>query len=146
MSKTQIKNLSNSDITIILPAVRFQRTVKPNQVVPVADDVAEEMNYDDGCRSFIQDGFLTIITEDEDLKSRIPVVEAKTSEDVDIDDLLKNQPIKELSKVLKNATPALKDKIVERAIQLSIADGPHCNIIKQFTGVDVLKVLNLQHE
>lgn len=145
MSKTKIKNLSNFKISIILPNVRFARDINPQQEVIVPEDVIEEINYDPGCRSFIQDGFLAIISEDENIKEQMLKSSKTTAIDIDVDDLLKNQSIAKLSGVLKDASPALKDLIVERAVALSIADEPHNNVIMKFTGTDVIKAIELRH-
>lgn len=147
MSKTQVKNLTSSEITIDLPAARFLRKIQPNQAVPLPDEAAEEFTYDEGCRNFVKDGFIQLITENENILAAAPEVKAaSTAAEVDVDDILKNASIADFAKTLKEATPALRDKIVERAIALSIADAPHCNLIKTYTGMDILKTISLQHE
>ena len=66
--------------------------------------------------------------------------------DIDVKDLLTNKSVKELSEALKDASPALKDEIVAKAVELSIADQGRCNIIKKYTNVDILNVMAMARQ
>lgn len=146
MGKTKIKNISRYNVNIFLPNVHFSRELRPGQETTVTEDVFEDFSFDEGCRNFIRHGFLQVITEDEAVSERVVTAEQTTAAEIDIDDLLLHQPIANLSQVLKNASIAFLDSIAARAIELSIADEAHCNIIKKYTGVDVIKAINLNHE
>lgn len=137
----KIKNVSNSEITINLPNVRYRTMIRPKQERPMPDDVFMEFNYDPGCVNMVKWGFLSVIYDHNiDAAERIEV-DTKTGADVDVKALLTEKTVKELSDTLKNASPALKDEIVAVAVELSIADQGRCNIIKKYTDIDILNVM-----
>lgn len=141
MGKMKIKNLSNFRISIDLPNVRFKRDLMPHQESAVPDDVIEDFNYDPGCISLVQDGFLKIISDDEEVKAQAPVTTKKTASDVDVRKIVVDGTPRQLYDLLKNATPALKDLIVETAIKNNVVDPAKRNFIKAVTGVDILNAL-----
>ena len=55
-----------------------------------------------------------------------------------------NQSAQKLGIALKEASPALKEQIVEMAMSLSIADPARVNLIKHYCNVDILQALALQ--
>lgn len=142
MSKMKIKNVSNFAISIILNNVRYRRDLNPGQETSLPEDVAEEFNFDPGCRSYVKSGYIKIITEDQEIKD----VFGDTPKDVDIDiaDLLTNKSVNELAIALKNGSPAFKEKVVSEAIRLSITDAARCSLIKHNCNVDVLNAITLQ--
>ena len=142
MSKIKIKNTSNYQLTIILPNVRYRRDLNPNQETVLPEDVFEDFNFDPGCRAYVRSGFIKVITEDENIKELVEV--APKDVDLDVRDLLSNQSASELGKVLKNASDAVKEKIVEQAIKLSISDPARCALIKAHCNVDILNAIQFQ--
>ena len=88
---------------------------------------------------------LTAITEDEEVQQQIAeIAPSKTAEEVNVRDLLMNQSAQKLGIALKEASPALKEQIVEMAMSLSIADPARVNLIKHYCNVDILQALALQ--
>lgn len=146
MGKMKIKNLSNFRISIDLPNVRFKRDLMPHQESMVPDDVIEDFNYDPGCISLVQDGFLKIISDDEEVKAQAPVTTKKTASDVDVRKIVVDGTPRQLYDLLKNATPALKDLIVETAIKNNVVDPAKRNFIKAVTGVDILNALAITQD
>lgn len=142
MSKVKIKNTSNYRISIILDNVRYRRDLNPGAETAIPDDAFEEFNYDNGCRNYVRNGFIKVITEDEGIKEAIP--EMPKDVDIDAEILLTKKTVQELALVLKDASPAMKEKIIAAAIKHSIADPGRVALIKTHCGVDVLNALNLQ--
>jgi len=143
--KVYVKNVSSFAIELNLRQVRYVRDLEPGQKVGLTEDVYEEFSCDPGCKSLLRDGFLKIITEDTEVKQQIAeIAPAKTSEEVNVRDLLTNQSAQKLGIALKEASPALKQQIVEAAIALSIADPARVNLIKHYCNVDILQALALQ--
>lgn len=136
----KIKNISNSAININLPNVRFRTELRPKQERIMPEDVFTEFNYDPGCQNLVKWGFVQVVYDDNSTLDKIEV-ETTTAAKINVEDLLKNKTVKELSDVLKKASPALKDEIVDTATRLSIVDEGRCNIIKAYTGVNILNVL-----
>lgn len=143
--KIYVKNVSSFMIELNLRQVRYVRDLEPGQKVPLAEDVYEEFRCDPGCKSLLKDGFLAVITEDEDIKQEIAeIAPSTTSEEVDVRDLLTNQSAQKLGLALKTASSALKQQIVEMAMALSVADPARVNLIKHYCNVDILQALALQ--
>lgn len=139
---TTVKNVSNFQISIILNNVRFRRDLKPGQTMNLPDnEVVEEFNFDAGCRNYVKNGFLKVTSTEDTQKE---VVAAAKDSDVDVHELLANGSIQELSKVLVGGSSALKERIVDEAMKLSIADAPRVSLIKAHCGVDIVNALALQ--
>ena len=143
--KVYVKNVSSFVIELNLRQVRYVRDLEPGQKVGLAEDVFEEFSCDPGCKSLLRDGFLKVITEDEEVQQQIAeIAPSKTAEEVNVRDLLINQSAQKLGITLKEASPALKEQIVEMAMSLSIADPARVNLIKHYCNVDILQALALQ--
>lgn len=142
MSKIKIKNTSAYRISIILDNVRYRRDLNPGQESIIPEDAFEEFNFDNGCRNYVRNGFIKVITEDESIKESIPVMPKDV--DLDAEELVTKSSIQELAKVLKEASPAMKDKVVAAAIKHSVADAARVALIKTHCNVDVLSALTLQ--
>lgn len=141
MAKVKIKNTSNYRISIILDNVRYRRDLNPGQETVIPEDAFEEFNYDNGCRNYVRNGFLKVITEDAEIKESIP--EMPTDVDLNAEEIVQGT-VQELAKVLKDASPSMKEKIVAAAIKYSTMDAARVALIKTHCGVDVLQALNFQ--
>ena len=141
MAKVKIKNTSNYRISIILDNVRYRRDLNPGQETVIPEDAFEEFNYDNGCRNYVRNGFLKVITEDAEIKESIP--EMPVDVDLNAEEVVQGT-VQELAKVLKNASPSMKEKIVAAAIKHSTMDAARVALIKTHCGVDVLQALNFQ--
>ena len=141
MAKVNIKNTSNYRISIILDNVRYRRDLNPGQETVIPEDAFEEFNYDNGCRNYVRNGFLKVITEDAEIKESIP--EMPVDVDLNAEEVVQGT-VQELAKVLKNASPSMKEKIVAAAIKHSTMDAARVALIKTHCGVDVLQALNFQ--
>lgn len=140
MSKVRIKNISNYTMDIVLPNVRYRRDLVPGQITPpLPDDVFEEFNYDPGCRNWIKNGFLAVLTDDEEVKNLLETVPANA--EVDVLDVLLNGSASDLSKLLRDSTPVIRDKVVALAIQHNITDAARCSLIQTYCEVDVLAAI-----
>ena len=142
MSKVKIKNTSTYRISIILDNVRYRRDLNPGAETTLPEDVFEEFNYDNGCRNYVRNGYIKVITDDEEVKEAIP--EMPKDVDMDAEILVTKKSVQELALILKDASPAMKDKIVAAAIKHSAVDAARVALIKTHCGVDVLNALNLQ--
>lgn len=140
--KVTIKNLSSYKVGINLANVRFRRDLTPGQSCPLSPEVFEEFNYDPGCRAMVRAGAIKVITNDEEIKEQL--VETPAVVDVDIKKLLTEETVSELNRILTDASANLKSRIVEEAINLSIADAARTALIKKHCGVDIVNSLSLQ--
>ena len=142
MAKVRIKNTSNYRISIILDNVRYRRDLNPGAETTIPEDAFEEFNYDNGCRNYVRNGFIKVITESEEIKEAIP--EMPKDVDIDAEELVSKNTVQELARVLKEASPSMKEKIVAAAIKHSVVDAPRATLIKTHCGVDILQALALQ--
>lgn len=144
----KIKNISNSAININLPNVRFRTELRPKQERALPDDVMMEFNYDPGCINMVKWGFIQPIYDEKAEAEGIEEikVETTTAATINVEELLTKKTPKELSEVLKTASPALKDEIVAAAVKLSIADTGRCNLIEKYTNVNILNVMAMDRQ
>lgn len=139
---TTVKNVSNFQISIILNNVRFRRDLKPGQTMTFpSEEILEEFNFDPGCRNYVRNGFLKVHSTE---AAQEEVVAAAEDAELDIRKLLSEGTIQDLSKALREGSPALKERIVDEAMKLSIADAPRVSLIKAHCGVDIVSALALQ--
>lgn len=143
----KVKNICDSVVNINLPNVRFRTDIRPKQERAMPEEVFTEFLYDPGCMNMVRWGFLEVIY-DKNTDSYYEKIEVpqQTAATVNVRELLLEKTVKELSEVLKNASPALKDEIVAVAIAESIVDQGRCNIIKKYTDVDVLNTLAMARQ
>lgn len=143
----KVKNICDSVVNINLPNVRFRTDIRPKQERAMPEEVFTEFLYDPGCMNMVRWGFLEVIY-DKSADSYYDKIEVpqQTAATVNVRELLLEKTVKELSEVLKNASPALKDEIVAVAIAESIVDQGRCNIIKKYTDVDVLNTLAMARQ
>lgn len=140
MEKVRIKNISNYKLLITLPNARYRRDLLPGQTTPpLSEDVFEEFNYDPGCRSWVRNGFLAVLTESEELREQM--VAAPKNAEVDVVKIMTEGTVVELSKLLKDSTQVIQDKVVDTAIKHNITDAARCALIKTYCGVDVLAAI-----
>ena len=78
----------------------------------------------------------------EEIKEQL--VETAAVVEVDIKKLLTEETVSELNRILTDASANLKSRIVEEAINLSIADAARTALIKKHCGVDIVNSLSLQ--
>lgn len=142
MSMMRVKNTSGFDVSIILPNVRYRRDLRPGQETNLPDDVAEEFNFDPGCRAYIKSGFLKIVNATQETKDVFGEMPKDT--EVDVVDLLTNKTVNDLAVALKNGSASLKDKVVTEAIRLCITDATRCSLIKHHCDIDILQAIALQ--
>lgn len=142
MSKMRIKNTSTFVVSIILNNVRYRRDLNPGQETNLPEDVAEEFNFDPGCRAYVKSGFIKVITDDAEIKD----IFGETPKDVEVDvaNLLTNKTVNDLAVALKNGSVAFKEKVVSEAIRLGITDAARCSLIKHHCEVDVFQAISLQ--
>lgn len=136
MAKVRIKNISTYTVDIVLPNVRYRRDLAPGQIAPLPDDVVDEFNYDPGCRCWVKNGFLAVLTDDEEVKAVLPT--APENAEINVLEVLTKGTVADLNKLLKNSTEVIRDKIVALAIQNNITDAARCSLIKSYCEVDIL--------
>ena len=155
-SKVLIKNLSNH-------SVGFQCLNKPNhfkfnvgQTLPIKWEYIEDVGYDKGFRFLIEQSYLKIMPESENYSEIMEnlqfshlaeVVKNSLSYD-DAKKLLKIVPLStqygKIKEYMKEGTETTKKNIANAAIELEIKDYVVNSAVKNATGIDVLKTLELK--
>lgn len=139
MAKVRIKNISGYPLNITLPNVRYRRELMPGQIAPLNEDVFDEFNYDPGCRVLVKKGFVSVLTDDEEVKSYMPAVPENA--DVDVAEVLLNGTVADLAKLLRNGTDVIKERVVAAAIQHNVIDAARCELIKTYCEVNILTAI-----
>ena len=155
-SKVLIKNLTDH-------SVGFKCLNKPNyfkfnagQTLPIKWEYIEDVGYDKGFRYLIEHGYLKIMSESENyteimeelqFSHLIEVVENSLSYE-EAKKLLKIVPLStqygKIKEYMKEGTETTKRNIANAAIELEIKDYVVNSAVKNATGIDVLKTLELK--
>lgn len=155
-SKVLIKNLTNHSVS-------FQCINKPNhfsfnsgQTLPIKWEYVEDVGYDKGFRFLIEQAYLKIMPESENYSeimenlqfSHLAEVIEKSLSYEEAKKLLKVTPLStqygKIKEYLKEGTETTKRNIANAAIELEIKDYIINSSVKNATGIDILKTLELK--
>lgn len=143
MDKITIKNISTATIILSFDDLKFRRELVPGRTVSVDRSVYEEMTFDPGFNSMIDEHYLRIIGLDDDEQvavSATPIFENST-----IAKILDSQDITSFAKMIPTAAPAEKESIVQLAIEKRITNPAFVSLIKKYCDVDVISAINMKH-
>ena len=155
-SKVLIRNLTNH-------SVGFQCINKPNhfdfnsgQTLPIKWEYIEDVGYSKGFRYLIEQSYLKILPESENYSEVMENLQfshltEKVENSLDYNEakkLLKVVPLStqygKIKEYLREGTETTKKNIANAAIELGIKDYVVNSAVKNATGIDVLKTLELK--
>lgn len=141
MEKITIKNISSANIILSFDDLHFRRELIPGRSVQVEKDTYEEMLFDPGFSSMIDEHYLQIFgNEIEDTISTAVVFDRNA-----IIKMFDEQDITTFAKMIPQAAPAEKDTIVQLAIDKKITNNAFVSLIKKYCDVDVISAIHMQH-
>ena len=139
-----IKNVSSSDVAILLPGVNFNRTFTPGRVVTVTREVYDELCNDPGTLALIRGHYIKVDGVEDDER-----VEEETSPVYDvaaINEMFDKNDITKFAKFIPNATAAEKETVVKLAVDKGITSPAFTMLIKKYCDVDIISAINMQHQ
>lgn len=152
MENRPVKIVSNIDATIGIndPQLRFTRTWERRGTVRTVDlDTLRELCYNPGTNNLFTRGILVI--EDMDIKKDLGLEPEEAEEPVNIMVLseqqkqryLKFAPIQDLKQICSKLTRTEIDNLIDYAIKNEIIDYEKCQFLKDLTGRDIMKSIEL---
>lgn len=139
-----IKNVSSSDVAILLPGVNFNRTFTPGRVVTVTREVYDELCNDPGTLALIRGHYIKVDGVEDDER-----VEEETSPVYDvaaINEMFDKNDITKFAKFIPNATAAEKETVIKLAVDKGITSPAFTMLIKKYCDVDIISAINMKHQ
>lgn len=160
----KIKNLTNGQLSIVLPELKYNRTFEKKGVIkPMPFETLQEAMWDPGFSYMLKHGMIEILDKEacQDLGVAITntvedfVKEKENPENEEVvlllDDNQKKRyltvaPISELKAVLKKLTIDQKQDLAEFAIANKYLDFERADVIKKATKIDIIAAAKLRHD
>ena len=143
MDKITIKNISTATIILSFDDLKFRRELVPGRSVSVEKNVYEEMTFDPGFNSMVDEHYLKIIGLDDD--EQVAVSATPIFENSAIAKILDSQDITAFAKMIPTAAPAEKESVVQLAIEKRITNPAFVSLIKKYCDVDIISAINMKH-
>lgn len=140
-----IKNVSSALLYIVFPDLKIHRQLRPNQSFRVSAEDYDNMIFDAGFSSMIDEHFLSV-KADAGEKTKNDIVETKVFDAATIKAMYENNDFTGFAKFIPNAAPAEKDTAAQLAIDMGITNGAFVELIKKYCGVDVINSINIKHQ
>lgn len=141
MEKVTIKNISSANIILSFEDLRFRRELVPGRSVQVEKDTYEEMLFDPGFSSMIDEHYLQIIGKE--IEDTVPIT--STFDRNTIAKIFDDQDVTTFAKMIPTAAPAEKDTIVQLAIDKKVTNNAFVSLIKKYCDVDIISAIHMQH-
>ena len=143
MKKIIIKNISSATVVLSFSDLGFRRDLTPGRSLTVERDTFNEMTFDPGFNSLIEEHYLLIkgLEEDEEISTSSSQVFDVSS----IERIINDQDIVAFAKMIPTATPAEKETIVQLAIDKKITNSAFVSLIKKYCDVDIMSAINLKY-
>lgn len=155
-TKVLLKNLTNHVVGFGCTNYLQHFNFNPGQTMPIKWEFLYDAAFDAGFRYIIENSYLKVVPENENYKEimeelqlthLMEKVEKAMSYD-EIKNILKIKPLStqysKIKKILKEGTETEKKNVAMAAVELKIKDYTINSAIKEATGIDVIKTLELQ--
>ena len=151
--KVKIISLTNGKVIIKNNELRIKRVWERKGAVKTIDfDVLEELIYDPGVEYMFTQGILDI--EDLEVKKALGLEPEDATEPVNIiiltekkmDRLMTVMPLSEFRNELNKVPMEQIRRLVEYCIAKEYTDFEKCELLKKFTGVDVINAIKLNRQ
>ena len=156
--KVYIKNLTNHSVGFSCVNYPNHYELAGEQVLPVKWEHVEDASFGQGMRYLLNNGYLKIMPNTENYEEIMDELQLSYLKEV-IDNSLSYSEAKKIlstvplstqyaviKKQLKEGTETTKQNITNAALELGIKDYTVNTAIKNVTGIDVLKTLELKEE
>lgn len=151
--RIEVENLTNGIISIEIPDILLKvEWAKKGTKRKIEFGKLQQALYDSGTEYMFKNGMLYI--EDLDAKKALELepFEAEVPENIIVLNdgqrkrLLTTAPIEELKKTLKELNKEQVNELIVYAINNEITDINRCEILKEFSGKDVIRAIQLNRQ
>lgn len=144
MEKITIKNVSSATIILSFEDLKFRRELVPGRGITLDRDTYEEMTFDPGFNSLIDEHYIKIEGLDDD--EQVAELSSPVFDRAKIAAILDKQDITAFAKLIPTAAPAEKETIVQLAVEKKITNSAIVSLIKKYCDVDIISAIHMQHQ
>jgi len=157
--KVKVENLTNYSVGFSCPNYPVHYSLAPGQTISVKWEHLFDAMFSKGMREFIEEGTLRISPTNEhyhEIMEELQLEDSTKDETTiimnveEIRKILKVKPLQaaygKIEQCLKQGAKATKDNFAQVALELGIKDYVVNDLIKQATGIDVIKAIELNEE
>lgn len=141
MEKIVIKNIGTANIILSFEDLKFRRELVPGRSLTVDKEMYEEMAFDPGFLSMINEHYLQVTGLDDDDERNTKLFDSST-----IAKILDNQDITAFAKFIPTAAPGEKDTVVQLAVQKKVTNNAIVSLIKKYCDFDVMEAIHAQYQ
>ena len=151
--KVIVTSMVSGNVGLTLPHLRVNKTwPKKGTKLPIDKDVLREAIYEPGVEYMFKNGILYI--EDMDFKIELGLeeegAEAPTAivpvDEKYLERLLKRMPVAEMKIAMKDMNDNQKRELIEYASEQNDVQMDRISAIKEVTGIDLFKVIELKRQ
>ena len=152
-NKVTVISTVNAQVGLHLPEFKINRVwPKKGAKVLIDKDALSEAMYEPGVASMFRKGILYI--EDMDTKKELGLEPDGATEpeniivltDAQMTRYLKVAPAKELDEIMQKLSGQQRKNVADFAVQCQIADMDKADIIKKYTGIDVINFIRMNRD
>ena len=151
LTKGTITNTTNHSILIELPESKFRRTWQKDASMKVDLEILREAIYDAGFKAFIDEGVLFI--EEKEIRVELGLEEEDAEKPfitilkpAQMTRLIKAASIEEFKTILSEITKEQALSLVDMAIKEKSISMDKLMALKEKTGIDVVKAIELERQ
>lgn len=155
-TKVLLKNLTNHVVGFGCVNYPQHFNFQPGQIVPIKWEYLSDAAFDYGFRYMIENSYLKIMPNNQDYEEIMETLQfthlmekiEKAISYEEIKNIFKIKPLStqysKIKKILKEGSETEKKNVAMAAMELKIKDYTINSAIKEATGIDVIKALELQ--
>lgn len=144
MDKITIKNISSANVVLSFEDLKFRRELTPGRSVTLDHEMYNEMTFDPGFNSLVEEHYLKVEGLDED--EHIAADSSSVFDRAALAEMLDKQDITAFAKFIPAAAPAEKETVVQLAIEKRITNNAIVALIKKYCDVDIISAIHMQHQ
>jgi hypothetical protein len=139
----KVKNIGSSMVTLIAPDYKFRRKLAPGREIPVQEEVYDELTFDIGFQTLVKNGSIRVSGVNAEEKEVIEVENNILSRE-ELVKIFEDNNVTKFAQIIPTASDAMKESIVNIAIEKRIAAAAFTSLINKYCGVDIIKALSTQ--
>lgn len=144
MSKITVKNISSATVVLSAPDIRFSRSMAPGRVVPITDEIYDELMADGGVQNLLRAGYIRFDGVAEEAKVIDDAPEALDK--AEVEKMIADRDVTAFAKFIPHATPAEKETVIQYVVANNVTDNAFAALIKKYCGVDVIQAITIEHQ